>query len=310
MAAGDLVAAAGPWHAEWAGMLFGWPATAWSLTDLNGWLSLPDSSATNVAREGRWGAYAGLQTFGTRSVEATFTYTGYGDPVVLEPVRAALAPAEDPQEQPLVLWAGTRTPELVWARVDKAAIPSAYDFSMGLHKVTVSWLATDPLRYGLTSQERSVKLPYFDPQSGLHFKQDPADPALHFPLAFGVNRGGGVIVVDNDGPLAVWPTFKFEGPVDAPAVQLIGGGGTLSTVASYSVPEGQTLLLDTANRYPSQGVTGTDPNTDPSWVNRNDKLLSRDWFTLPPGISRLLFTSSASNPDAVLTVSWRTAAIL
>jgi hypothetical protein len=311
MAAGDLVVPAGQWHLEWDGMLLGWPGSAWTLTDLSGWLTLPDSINTNINREGRWGSIAGLQTFGTRTVEATFTYTDYGDIDTLEPLRRALTPVEDPQEQPLVVWAGTANPEIVYARIDKAAIPSPREFSMGLHTVTVSWLATDPRRYSLDEQQVQVALPYKDPAAGLHFP-------LHFDtlppsgagLEFGTARGGGTGIVDNDGPLPVWPTFTITGPVDSPAVSLVGGTGALATAAGFSIPAGQALLLDTANFYPAQGNAGTDPDTDPSWIGRNDKLTVRNWFPLPPGRSAVLFTSMGVNPDAVLTIAWRSAALL
>jgi hypothetical protein len=310
MAPGDLVSDAGQWHVEWAGMLLGWPASAWTLSDLSGWLSLPDGEAANVNRQGRWGAFAGLQTIGPRTIEATFTYTGYGDAASLTELRAALAPIEDPQEQPLVVWAGTVDPELVWARVDKASIPSDYDFSMGLHRVTVSWVATSPLRYGLVEESVDIQLPYTDTQGGLHFNPKiHTGDALHFPLNFGGARGGGIGVVNNSGHLAVWPRFTLLGPADAPAIELIGGdGGRLATAAAYKLAAGQTLVLDTDARYPSQGPSGTPPGSI-NWVGRDDQLITRDWFPLPPGQSKISYTATNTSPDAVLTVSWRTAAV-
>jgi hypothetical protein len=287
------------WHVWFNGLTLGWPQTEWSLTNLSGWTELPTSTPNNTDRQGRWGAFPGLQTFGSRTVEAEFTFTGYGDPETLRRVRAALTPDEDPQEQELWIWAGTRRPEMVRARVDKAAIPSDQDFSLGYHRVTVAWEATDPIRYGDVLNTAEAKLAVSS-DLGLHFKLD-FEPGLEFGGAL----GGGVAPIVNDGLLAVWPTFTIQGPVQAPVIELLHTGPlngrriAFSTGLNLPAKTSTPVVIDTNNRYAEQGGT-----------SRAHLMTERDWFQLPAGFSQIKFSAASPSPDAVLTVSWRTGAII
>jgi hypothetical protein len=294
-----------PWHIWWAGLTLGWPTTAWTLSDLSGWLTLTDSQAANTERQARWGSFAGLQTFGLRTIEASFTYTAYGDAEVLRPIRQALTPQEDPVEQPLWIWAGTRRPEMVMARVDKASIPSDLDFSLGYHRITVSWVATDPVRYGEQGRgECGLPVPA---DTGLLFASPHAPDGLDFiprtgtdvGLEFGTGTGGGVMAINNDGLLNVWPVLQVIGPVTAPAIAHVESGQTIAFSSECVLTAGAVMEIDTNNRYASQ-----------SGVTRAHLMTSRDWFALPPGYSRLRFTAAANNTSARLIALWRTAAII
>jgi hypothetical protein len=307
-----------PWHVWWNGLLLGWSApvpgmpqvntSQWSLTDLDGWLSLPDSDLRNTDRQARWGAFAGLQTFGTRTIEATFTYTGYGDKDVLREVRKALTPQENPLEQRLWIWAGTSRPEFCMARVDKAAIPSDLEFSLGYHRITVSWVASDPVRYGETEQSGEARLAPSSGGGGLHFGDRPGH--LRFPLDFGdTTTTGAILAVNNEGLLDVWPTLEVHGPITGPIIEHLPPTTSTTTgtparrrlvfAPTMSIARGKVLHIDTNNRYASQDGT-----------SRAHLMTTREWFTLPTGFSRVRFSGTDHDPDAKLVVTWRTAAII
>jgi hypothetical protein len=309
------------WHVWWGGVLLGWSpgpydhcgnVAQWSLTDLSGWLGLPDSDAADTDRASRWGAFPGLQTFNARTIEATFTYTGYGDAVGLRTIRQALQPQEDPQEQPLIIWSGTQRPEFVMARVNKAAIPTDQQFSMGYQRITVSWTATDPVRYGEILHTDSCALA--NPvTSGLHFYAQPL--GLRFPLSFSGGGGGGQLLINNTGVLNVWPNFTITGPVQAPRIEFqgavragkpVGPARVLQFSSALNLTAGQTLTIDTDNRFAQ--ITGAD--VPPLTAGAGYLLSSREWFPLPPGMSQLRFAADRYSPSARLTATWRDAAIL
>lgn len=291
MSAGSKITA--PWQAEWRGHLFGWPATRWTISNIDGWLSLPDSTATLTARQGRWGSYAGQQTFGSRTVEITFELTDYATTADLRRLRAALSPPEDPQEEPLVLWCGTEAPELIYARVDKAAIPTDYAFSMGYTTVTVSWVSTSAYRYSLAEQVAWGKVLAEETRDGLRFP-------LRFPLTFGSGSGGGIVTAYNTGSSTAWPVLEVIGPCAGPVITELESGRKLAFSPALVLSADDTLSIDTDARYASQ-----------SGITRDGLLRTREWFGLAPGTAtRLRFSAEQADPAARLIVRWRNASAL
>lgn len=292
MAAGDLITT--PWQLEWRQTLFGWPATRISIADMSGWLELAPMRTTMTDKAGRHGAFPGAQSLGVRTVEVTFNLID-GDTRVLAGLRRAFAVIEeDTDEEPLVLWAGTTNPQLVYARLDKVSIPTDYQFSMGLHKATVQWIASNPLRFSPTLHSATVGLAPTG-GAGLRFPLD-------FPLDFGDSHSGGQVDVLNGGNAVSWPVFYINGPTSGAAATGVTithaqSGRRLRFADTFSIPVGTQVQVDTDNRY-----------VDVAGVSRNDQLVERGWFGLTPGTpTTILFAATTGDPSTTLTIQWRDA---
>lgn len=105
----------------------------------------------------------------------------------------------------------------------------------------------------------------------------------------------GVIQVTNAGGVAVRPRLVIYGPVGGPRVTLVGTGQSLAWDLSLSA--GQWLDVDTDQR--TSLINGQ--------VSRSGQMTSRQWFELPPGSSEIAFNAAFTNPDAQLSVAYRSA---
>lgn len=284
MPAGDLITAA--LQVEWRGVLWGWPATSVGITDLSGWLDLPALRGSNANRPGRHGAWPGQKRAGERVIEVELTAID-DDPAALATIRDATTLGEDPAEEELVIWAGTDDPQWVMARLERRAMPTDFDWSVGHHRALLQWVATDPRRYSVISSAQPIGLPTAG-SGGLAFP-------LAFPLDFGSGPSGGGATITNAGNASTWPLFTLTGPLSGPTILNIGTGQRLRFASTFTLALGETMLIDTDARAVT--IAG---------VGRRDALLSADWFPLPPGDTSLAFTSGgAYDAAAGLTVSWR-----
>lgn len=284
MAAGDLLTA--DLQIEWRGTLWGWPATNVGVTDFSGWFGWT-LRGSNAERPARHGTFPGRKRANERVVEVELTVFEE-DTSALAAIRAATAYAEDPVEEELVVWAGTDAPQYVMARLERFAIPTDFDWSVGHHRATLQWVASDPRRYSVAEHTSSlVGLPAAGP-SGLTFP-------LTFPLAFGTGSASNSTTVNNVGDSPTWPTFVITGPVTGPIVTNSTTGRKLQFASSFEVEAGQTMTIDTDSR--SVTVDG---------VGRNGDLTVREWFPLNPGDTGITFAGTgAYDPAAGLTVRWR-----
>jgi hypothetical protein len=285
--AGDLITA--PWQVEWRGVLWGWPATTVGVTGLSGWLDLPGTRGGNSDRPGRHGSIPGQKRLGERVIEVELTADSFADPGALALLQAATALDEDPAEEPLVMWQGTDQPQLVMARLDKRAIPTDQEWSVGDHRATLQWVASDPRRYSVTEYSALVGL--LGDAGGSHL----AFP-LNFPLDFGAGTAGiSQTVVVNGGKANSWPIFEIAGPVTGPIITNSDTGAQLVFDPEFTIAGGQTVTVYTDAR----AVTLDG-------VPRADVLQVRGWFPVKPGSTRIAFSSvGAYDVAAQLKIRWR-----
>lgn len=287
MAAGDLISDV--WQVEWRGTLWGHPATTVGVSGLVGWLDLPGLRGNNADRPSRHGSLPGQKRATERVVEVELTVIG-DDPTALAGIRSVTGLDEDPIEEPLVIWAGTDAPQMVTARLERRAVPTDQDWSVGYHRATLQWVASDPKRYGVTANSPAgVGLPTA-PVGGLAFP-------LSFPLAFGSGAGaGGLLSLPNAGNAAVWPTLTVTGPVTGPVITNTTTGQRLQFDPTFVVAAGQTMTIDTDLRAVT--VAG---------VSRRDRLILAEWFPLPASSTTTVTFSSTGtyDPAASLSATWR-----
>lgn len=287
MTAGDLITA--PFQIEWRGVLWGWPATAVGVTNLSGWLDLPNMRGQNSDRSGRHGSFPGQKFAGDRTIEVELTVID-DDTLALAAIRAATSLTEDPTEETFVAWFGTDAPQQVAARLERRAVPTDREWSIGHHRATLQFVATEPRRYALTA---STGGPIGLPAAGVGGLPFP----IVFPLTFGSGPVGGSLTVTNTGDAATWPTFTVTGPVTGPVITNVNTGQQLGFDPLFTVAAGQTMTVDTDTR--SILVSG---------VSRSDRLYVRRWFPLPPGPTTVSFTSvGVYDPAAQFTVTFRSA---
>jgi hypothetical protein len=282
MAAGDLITR--PWHIEWRSTLLGWPLTDITIADFRGWLELTPARTVMVDRGGRHGSYAGQQTFGARLIEAQLRFL-QADYAALRALRAALAPADDPAEEPLAAWFGTDAPEVVWARVERAAIPTDRDFSLGDHRATVQWTASSAFRQSTQMQAAAVTVG----QSGNTGLAWP----LAFPLDWGDRTATGELTMVNTGNAVAWPVFTITGPTDGQvSITHAATGRRLRFAPSFFLAAGEQITVDTDARHVSQAGIG-----------RDDLLIERGWFGVDPNgaPTTVVFTA----PSGSLSAQWR-----
>lgn len=288
MVAGDLITDV--WQVEWRSNLWGYPASDLAMTGLEGWLGY-ELRGSNIDRPARHGAYPGLKRLGERTIEVELSSMS-DDPSLLAAVRAATVPDEDPVEEPLAIWAGTTEPQRVMARLERRAIPTDHAWSVGDHRCTLQWVATDPRRYSVAE--------FVSPMVGL---PSPGVGGLSFPLAFPLSFGTpgipGVVTVTNTGEAVTWPTYVMTGPVTAPIITNTTTGHVLQWASSFTLEAGQTMTVDTDAR--SVVVNG---------AARRDTLQVAEWAPLVVGENVIVFNGSGTyDPAAGLQIRWRSAYI-
>lgn len=285
MTTGSLITA--DWQVEWRGVLWGDTAT-WAITALEGWHGWT-MRGSNAERPGRHGSFPGLKRVNERTIEVELTAMA-DDWSLLRGLRAACAYAEDPVEEELVVWAGDDDPQYVMARLERLAIPTDHEWSIGHHRATLQFVASDPKRYSVEEHQSAlIGLPAAGP-TGLVFP-------LTFPLSFGAGGSSNLVTVTNAGDVATWSTLLVFGPVDGATITDQASGRKLQFAPTFEIALGQTMTIDTDAR--SVTVDG---------VGRSGDLVTREWFPLAPGDNTLVFTGSgAYDPSAGLQVRWRDA---
>ncbi len=275
MAAGDLVTGDG--QLEWNGLLFG-AGTRYRLTELEGWLDLDETRDGDVDLDDEDGAQPGLLLAGRRVITWTGHIAGSTDFDALVGALRTATTITSQDEQPLVVHtAGVKAQVL--ARVVHRRIPQSMDWASSLTRFVVQWRATNP---------RVLRLPQLTPSAtppvagggGLRFP-------LRFPLMFSGTPAGGELVLTNNGGAAAQPLWRITGPCPAPRITNADTNERLWFADSYTLPTGQQLDLSTADKSVLVGATGTEKR-----VSRSNQLVRREWFTLPPGVTRVRFDSA------------------
>lgn len=283
--AGTLITALN--EVEWRDTLWGWPATNLGITDCTGWLDY-SLRGSNLERPGRHGTFPGQAHAEERVIELELTVVD-DDPATLAALRRATVFDEDPVEEPLALWMGTEQPQVVLAKLKRRAIPTDHAFSVGHHRATLQFVASDPKRYAVTeSTSPMVGLP--SPGiGGLTFP-------LTFPLTFGTPGTPGSVTVTNAGEVPTWPVYTLTGPITGPVITT--GASTLRFASDFELELGQTAVIDSDTR--SILING---------VARPDVLVQREWAYLPKESSTVVTFSGQGvyDPAAGLVVSWRPA---
>lgn len=267
------------WQVAWRDVLWG-PGTTAEITNLQGWLELPDQRGSNAERPGRHGTYPGQQRSGERVIEVEITAME-DDPTFLATLRAVTALVEDPQEEDLVIWAGTDEPQMVRARLKRRAIPTDHDWSVGHHRATLQWVATDPRRYSATEYTQSIGLPPA-PSGGLTWP-------ITFPVTWtdtGIGRGQ--LTLTNAGDTPTWPVFTLVGPATGPIITNTDTGQQLQFDPDWTLGDGEILVIDTDAR----AVTFA------AGVSRRDRLFVAQWFPFAVGDTHLTFSSVGSYSSA------------
>ncbi len=272
---------------EWRNTLWGYPATGLGITDLTGWLDYT-LRGSNLDRPGRHGTLPGQTHAEERVIEVELTAID-DDPTLLATLRRLTVPDEDPAEEPLAIWAGTDQPQLVMAKLKRRAIPTDFEWSVGHHRATLQFAASDPKRYAVNeSTSPTVGLPS-PGVGGLTFP-------LTFPLAFGTPGTPGSTTVTNAGEAPTWPIYTLTGPITGPIITT--GISVLRFATDFELALGQTIVIDTDTR--SVLLDG---------VARPDVLTQREWAYLPAGVPTVVaFNGQGSyDPAAGLQVTWRSA---
>jgi hypothetical protein len=290
LAAGDLITEL--WQVEWRGNVWGGTNADTAIVDLSGWLERPALRGSNADRPARHGAYPGLKRAETRAVEVELTVmVDDPDMSILRAIEDATAYDEDPAEEDLVIWAGTEHPQLVRARLEKAAIPTDHEWSVGHHRARLQWVATDPRRYSIVETVTPVLGMPGGATSGVTFP-------ITFPITFGSGVSSGSLTLYNAGNAPTWPTFTLTGALTAPAIVRADTGQKIQFAPTFTLGNGETMVIDTDAR--SVTIAG---------VSRRDAVVSADWFPIPPRQTIVLTLASTGAYDAAagLTVAYRDA---
>ncbi len=276
-----------PWSVEFRGTVWGGDSSALGLSDLTGW-GEKNLRGTRTDRPGRHGAITGRGHAESRTVEVELTSRS-DDIAVLNAVDDVCAYTEEPVDEPVVIWAGTTEPLLVAGRLEKVAIPTDQEWSIGHHRIRLQWVCSDPRRYHY--------LPYVSPVLGM---PGGVTTGITAPLAAPISAGGGVaagtMILPNTGNAAAYPVYTLTGPLTAPVITRTDTGQRLQFAANWQLEDGQTLVIDSGTR--SVLVDG---------VSRRDALVVADWFYLPRNSNTVvtLGSTGAYDPAAGISAQYR-----
>jgi len=272
---------------EWRGLLLG-AGTHVRVTSLTGWLDLPEQRGGDPVLTGRHGTYPGQRLTAGRTITAETSILAALDefPTVVDSLRRATAPDEDPVEEPLVIRVRGES-WMTWARCNRRSIPTDREFAIGYTRASLQWQATDPRLYSATEQSAQTPLPV--PAGG------GVRLPIRFPVHFGPGRPGGELVATNAGHVPTWPVLEILGPCPGPVITFASGRQLIFDPDLMILP-GQTLVIDTALR-----------TVEVNGVSLRSRLWSHQWTPFYPGANPLRFSTAAAfyHPDARLRARWR-----
>lgn len=272
---------------EWRGLLLG-AGTRIKVTSVTGWLDLPEQRRGDPVLTGRHGTYPGQQLSAGRTITAETSILASADefPAVLDALRRATAPDEDPVEEPLVIRVAGES-WMAWARCIRRAIPTDRQFAIGYTRASVQWQATDPRLYSVTEQVAHTPLAA-PPVGGLRLP-------LAFPVNLGPRRAGGELDAHNLGHVPTWPALDVIGPCQGPVITF-PSGRRLVFDPDFAVLPRQTMVIDTGLR-----------TVEINGVSVRSRLWSHQWTPLYPGANPIRFSAAGGfyDAEARLRARWR-----
>lgn len=263
---------------EWRGALLG-ATTPYRWRELEGWLDLPEVRDGDLDFDNSHGSQPGQLLLGRRTVTYTFVLNGAAADFAAQQktLRALTALDENPVEEPLVIQIdGVKA--MVNARVVRRSIPRPPNNASGFSVGAIQWRATNPRILHLP---QIIAGPVSPPVAGTGGLIYP----LVYPLVYGSAQSGGELVLENEGNAAVQPVWRITGASLGPVITEADTGQQLAFDPTYQLPAGKKLLLTHENR----SVLLDDG------VSRSNQLVTRQWFTLPVGTTRVRFTSADGN---------------
>jgi len=247
------------------------------LRSSNLWMA-PDLRSNDTEMPGSHGVAAGTDLYGARRVPLTIQlqvgeWDGWAAVHQRMPdVIAAWAPTSEDVE---LRWTDDTGDYVMFGRPRQAA-PNMELAAAGVVNFDCRFLATDPFIYSATEHVAGTAAP--TPSAGFTFP-------LVFPIVFGPAGTSGAMQIDNSGtaPSSRWRA-AFVGPASEPRISVAGRGVTYGG----DLAAGQILIVEGRSRTALLQGTSTV----------HASLTERNWFSLPPGVSEVQF-STADNSGAV-----------
>ena len=235
----------------------------------------------------RDGSYDTTSLIGDRvvTIDGTFLQSDDGTLTRQQGVDA-LMPFLAPHVRPrLVVQVDTEPSRFVTLRASAQTGPH---ISPTFTTFTASWVAPDPIFYGL-GQERIFVYP--------GTRKAGRTYPLAFPRQYAVAGVGAVGVAVNHGSYQTWPTFTIYGPCTDPVIQYAPAPGYIA-FKGLSVVSGDFVVVDT------QGASTLYNGQASRSVYSLLDFTQTVWAPLQPGSTELFFLPASSTPATFLQVDW------
>jgi hypothetical protein len=276
----------------WQGNVYDDDGVTWVVTSEKGWSSGPPVRATSRDRPDRDGAYdlTSLTTYGPRVIELAGTCIAADNTAMnraKDRFNAVLADVRAAQLLEVEERHVTRH-SLVRRNADTLISdhgPLAFDWSLTL-------FAPDPVRYAADTVTSSTTM-------SVPLGNGSFTPPLVPPLVLTDAGIGAALQVVNVGNYRSYPIVYVDGPVAAPQVENETTGQVIQLVGDLDL--GVRLTYDAAAGGVLVGGVGGVGAPAPGLLHP----ASSPDFYLAPGLNQINLTSPVYNPNALLTVIYR-----
>jgi len=255
-----------PGQVELNGLLMG-TGTSYRIAEITGWRSLPEVDDLAVLKPSQHGAWSGRRLAKQRLVTLRIRIDSISDPTqidsLLDDLDQVTGLGVDDTPIPLVV-KGYGEPQLAYGVVIDRNIPLNSDYSNGSPTCSILIACRDPRR--LSIRQHGVTIPKGVPTA-----------------------------LANTGNAASHPILRIHGPAEDPT--LVNASTSRTLAYSATVPDGKTLLVDTANGLATLDGGNVLPNLSGGGVPPSE-------FVLAPGINEITYTTTSGGEQGV-DVLWR-----
>lgn len=249
-----------PGQAEWNGFLLG-RGTPYKLKNLAGWRTRPPTTSTNVDQPSEHGTLPTRPLLGERVLLWTGSVRAPRDEIrdAIEALEQAAPVLETAEEWPLV-FNDLGVPYLVYGKLRNLDIPVDQQLRLGLAKLVMEWVCSDPRRYSL--QRTGINLPV-----------------------------GQTTTLLNAGNASTRPIIRIPGPAVTPT--LFNGALNRTLGFNLTIDEGERLIIDPKAKTAYIGDTIVIGD-------RTNSSVPIPAFVLGRGLNPILYTTtSGGGTDAV-----------